>query len=134
MDTIDIVISVIVVVAYLFFNYKKKEKKAEKPPVEMPQMETIPHIPVVPKMEQEKIFTTTSLEENEKISSKTENYFTYEKINKIETEFYKNSEIFQKENLQNVDNEKEYAGTLTLERDEIIKGIIYGEILKRPNY
>ena len=134
MDTIDIVISVIVVVAYLFFNYKKKEKKAKTAPVEIQQAEANPHIPVVPKMEQKKISTTTSLEEIEKISSKTENYFTYEKTNKIETEFYKDSEIFQKENLQNVDNETECANMLTLESDEIIKGIIYGEILKRPNY
>jgi len=134
MDTIDIVTSVIVVLAYLFFNYKKKEKRAETAPVEMQQTENHPHIPLVPKMGQKKISMTASLEEIEKKSSKTERYFTYEETKKIKAELYKNNEVLQKTNLQNIDNEIECSSMLTLESDEIIKGIIYGKILKRLNY
>ena len=55
-----------------------------------------------------------------------EKYFTYEETNKIETEFYNHDAAFAKANLQNVDNEIEYLTLLTLESDEIVKGIIYG--------
>jgi len=134
MDTIDIVISVIVVVAYLFFNYKKKEKKAETASVEIPETVAPHDINFEPKIEKKRSNLTTSMEEIERKSSKMEKYFTYEETNNIETEFYNHNAAFAKANLQNVDNEIEYLTLLTLESDEIVKGIIYGEILKRPNY
>jgi hypothetical protein len=95
MDTIDIVISVIVVVAYLFFTYRKKEKRAETASVEMPQTETSPHIPFGPQIEKKRNLMTASLEEIEKNSSKTERYFTYEETNKIEAEHYKIMRFFK---------------------------------------
>lgn len=130
MDIIDIVISVILVVAYLFFNYKKKETAQ----IEIPITAAPHNIHFEPKVEKKRINLTSSMEEIERKSSKMEKFFTYEETDNIETELNNHDATFAKANLQNVDNEIEYLTMLTLESDEIVKGIIYGEILKRPNY
>ncbi len=134
MDTIDIVISIIVVAAYLFFNYKKKEKSNNSEPVEIPKIPESVNIPFEPKFEKKRTVLNTSMEEIGINSSKKENYFTYEETNKIEAEFYNNDDSFVKAKIQSVDNEDESFPMLPLESGEIINGIIYGEILKRPNY
>jgi hypothetical protein len=134
MDTIDIVISIIVVAAYLFFNYKKKEKSNNSEPVEIPKIPESVNIPFEPKFEKKRTVLNTSMEEIGINSSKKENYFTYEETNKIEAEFYNYDDSFVKAKTQSVDNEDESFPMLTLESGEIINGIIYGEILKRPNY
>lgn len=134
MDTIDIVISIIVVAAYLFFNYKKKEKSNNSEPVEIPKIPESVNIPFEPKFEKKRTVLNTSMEEIGINSSKKENYFTYEETNKIESEYYNNDDSFVKAKTQTVDNEDESFPMLTLESGEIINGIIYGEILKRPNY
>ena len=87
MDTIDIVISIIVVAAYLFFNYKKKEKSNNSEPVEIPKIPESVNIPFEPKFEKKRTVLNTSMEEIGINSSKKENYFTYEETNKIEAEF-----------------------------------------------
>lgn len=58
-------------------------------------------------------------------------YFTYERDNAETEMFTERARKTDKNSSQVVDNENENNGPLTLDEEEIYKGIIYSEILKK---
>ena len=76
--------------------------------------------------------SSTSYEEIPKNSS----YFTYETYEPEITEETHREETFSEEpvekSVQNIDNEIEKTGLISIEMEELYKGIVYSEILKRP--
>ncbi len=81
---------------------------------------------------------TSTLEEFSKRTSKSEDFFTYDSLSTLEEESSSESEVFSKENVekstQPVVNKEENKSEISLDLNDIKKGIIYSEILKRPNY
>ena len=67
---------------------------------------------------------------------KTQSYFTYETFEPEIKENYEEENISLEEvvekNVQNIDNENEKTPQVSLDMEEIYKGVIYSEILKRP--
>ena len=72
------------------------------------------------------------LQDFEKDIPKSEEYFTYETIGDTPEYEYKIEEKAHLEKkVQQTDNKSEGDSLLSLDKDEVLKGIIYSEILKR---
>lgn len=72
------------------------------------------------------------LQDFEKDIPKSEEYFTYETIGDNPEYEYKIEEPTPPEvKMQQTDNKSEGNNLLSLDKDEVLKGIIYSEILKR---
>lgn len=138
----DILITLAIVVGYFILFGAKKKKKATPPPKKKYAMEN--ESPQRMNSETEEMFST---EEEEFLSQETSDsyanfypknakYFTYETIADEEQDFNKKSESFfdtgVEEESQIIDNEQENNSIIDLSKDELVKGVIYSEILKRP--
>lgn len=112
------------------------EDATEEAPIPRDESPFSPFPNFEPEMKDSEDTFVSSLEEIVQKNPKTEDYFTYERvepeieqpINKSETCFVDNVD----NNVQNIENEEEKNPKLTFEMSEIYKGVIYSEILKRP--
>jgi len=71
------------------------------------------------------------LEKNEPNIPKSRDYFTYDSLGSLEADSKPESVFKDKKDLQESDNEGQSKYKLTLSEEEIYKGFIYSEILKR---
>jgi hypothetical protein len=81
--------------------------------------------------EAEVLFETPEMQKNEPNLRNQTEYFTYETLTDSEDIVDKVSDSKREESLQPSDNKTENIPGLTLDGEEIYKGIIYAEILKR---
>lgn len=81
---------------------------------------------------------TSPLEEFSGKTAKSEDIFTYDSLSTLEEASVSESEVFSKEyvekSTQLVENKEENKSPISLDLNDIKKGIIYSEILKRRNY
>ena len=81
---------------------------------------------------------TSPLEEFSGKTAKSEDIFTYDSLSTLEEASVSESEVFSKEYVekptQPVENKEENKSPISLDLNDIKKGIIYSEILKRRNY
>lgn len=137
----DILITLVIVVGY-FFLFGKKKKKPSPTPKRTPVMEQESPAMLDPEIAyQFSEGEETFLSQESNISSadfypKNEKYFTYESIIDEEQNFNQNSGNFSdkkvEEESQIIDNEQESNSPIDISKEELIKGVIYSEILKRP--
>lgn len=100
----------------------KKTSKAHPPRGTTPRIEEVDESSVIDNMEKQK---KTSFLRNEP------EYFTYERIDSNDESAVENCIKQNVEPLQTIDIEEEKSIDLHFDHDEICKGIIYSEILKR---
>lgn len=81
--------------------------------------------------EEEQDIFESKMRKNEPKVPKEREYFTYETLNDDSQEIWDSMKKEGKTNLQSVESEKERMPELTMSEEEIYKGIIYSEILKR---
>ena len=74
---------------------------------------------------------TSVLEKKSENFPKMDKYFTYDSLGSLEDDVRTGSMNSQESNPQIIDNEEQSKYKLTLSADEIYKGFIYSEILKR---
>lgn len=149
----DILITLGIIALVLFQSYRKMKKKEQQQASrkKAPQPETQPYAPLEEEKEDEpfpfgKVFSDdTPDEENEfetvvtstaEENPKNVNYFTYETIDpevgeNIHTEENCSNNTVEN-NVQNVDNETVKNQQNIVDLEELYKGVIYSEILKRP--
>ena len=131
MKILDVVITIAVILAYFLLSPKKKQVKKNPPPFLNTEQEAedfehtvIPHV---------KEHYETPNREN--ISQENE-YFTYETADSSNEVSYETitpkHEIKTEQISQDIQNEEEKSVIFTFEEDELYKGIIFSEILKRP--
>lgn len=119
-------------VLFLIIIFRGKKKKNTSPP---PQQQR----------QTEVIFNSISedddfqyLRKNQQKYPKTEENFSYENISDEDFENLKEENVSQnstvEKNIQSVDNEQTKNIDLQFNTEEIKKGIIYSEILKRPDF
>ena len=81
---------------------------------------------------------TSPLEEFSEKTAKSEEIFTYDSLSTLEELSVSEPEVFSKEyvekSTQPVENKEENKSSISLDLNDIKKGIIYSEILKRRNY
>ncbi len=78
----------------------------------------------------QEIETLHNPESKEKIKNEEE-YFTYEREGEALRGFTEMSQDQHIENMQDTENKKDNSYILTLDEEEVYKGIIYSEILKK---
>ena len=118
---LDVIISIAMVALFLLPSLIKSVKEVNK----KPQPRAHPRADVGTQKRRE------FLHKNESETPKQEEYFTYETMD----DDFEN----KKENLdpgvldvsQQIDNKTDGDGLLTFEEDEVLKGVVYSEILKR---
>ena len=152
MDGLKDTLVTIAIVAFFFLSsyIKMKKKQAEQarqrqqrqqnrpvPPMQEAPVESAGPIwqedsEIIPETETEFTVSSTLSEE----IPKNQDYFTYETYEPEIKEEIPKEETSSKEsvekNVQNIDNEIEKTPPISLDMDELYKGIIYSEILKRP--
>ena len=149
----DTLITIAVVALFFISSYAKaKKKKAQQAQRRQQQMRRQPApAPVTPSFEESEKplwqdFMENVQEETEEkpfVSSssyeeipKNQSYFTYETIEpEIKEESHDKETSFGEaveKNVQNIDNEGEKMSPISLDLEEIYKGVVYSEILKRP--
>ena len=149
----DTLITIAVVALFFISSYAKaKKKKAQQEQRRQQQMRRRPApAPVTPSFEEETKplwqesyeSVQTAMEEESSFSSssyeetpKNQPYFTYETIEPEIQENYKEENASSHNDVekvvQNIGNEEEKMRQISFEKEELIKGIIYSEILKRP--
>ena len=102
---------------------KKKETQSKRP--------IFTTGPVFEEEDMEEYKSEDFLQESPPEIPKQEEYFTYETI---EENSWKEPEMKEKKSAfdsQHSDNKREEGGLLSFEEDEVLKGVIYSEILKR---
>ena len=104
---------------------KRKKEKVVTPPLYEEEEET-----------EEGHFETRgtserNMQEKEENSPKEPDYFTYERDAEEVGPFTENDAPLSKTNLQTSDNENKIKTDLHLDEEEVYKGVIYSEILKR---
>lgn len=124
-------------ILFVYFVFVGKKKKPKQKPVPPPifgneNEETMTEIKEVFSTEKE-----TSLEEFSQNLPKNEEYFTYETLESSENKKFESVNSYKKstveKEVQSVENEGENKIELSFTQDELIKGVIYAEILKNPN-
>lgn len=137
------IIAFVILRAYTKAKKKNAQQQARRRPAPRP-------VEVEPEVENEKplwqdIFESTQSETMQEPSFETSSYeeipknqpyFTYEKIEPEIGEEVHNAEISSSDsvekNVQNTDSENEKMSPISLDMEDIYKGVIYSEILKRP--
>ena len=137
------IIAFVILRAYTKAKKKSAQQQARRHPAPRP-------VEVEPEVENEKplwqdIFESTQSETMQEPSFETSSYeeipknqpyFTYEKIEPEIGEEVHNAEFSANDsvekNVQNTDSENEKMSPISLDMEDIYKGVIYSEILKRP--
>lgn len=88
-------------------------------------------IPILEEEENDEIFETTEMQKNESNLRNQTEYFTYETMTDSDDIVEKVSNPPRVETSQQSDNKAENIPELTMDGEEIYKGVIYAEILKR---
>ncbi|MEG2069918.1 MAG: hypothetical protein RR034_00885 [Bacteroidales bacterium] len=135
MDRIDIIITIGIALVYLFSVIKKKNaKNAENQTNSSSEEIDSENFPFEEPIKE--IKKSTILEENSSNYSKNKEYFTYEDGNSMENivnnEEYNQANLLSNGEIQSLENENETSINFEFTQEEIIKGIVYSEILKRP--
>ena len=141
---IDTIITIAIIGFFLLRAFHKSKRAAQKKrrPLPssvftMPEKEAEPTFREefeIPRAEtrQSPQFVTSTNEE----TPKNDSYFTYETIEpEIGGDDHVRDNSFHddvEKIVQNIDNETEKMSQITFEKEDLIKGIIYSEILKRP--
>lgn len=81
--------------------------------------------------EEEAFFETTEMQKNEPNLRNQTEYFTYETLTDLDEPMTEPTAKASQKQTQISDNKEEEIPKLTLEPDEVYKGVIYAEILKR---
>lgn len=118
---IDVIITLAMVALFLFPSLLKGIKEANKKPAPSVSPEVDTDMPEVEEF----------LQKNASKIPKQEDYFTYETMddnfeNRTENKSWSVSDVSQQ-----TDNKIDNEDLLTFEEDEVLKGVIYSEILKR---
>ena len=117
----DVIISIAMVALFLLPSLIKSVKEVNK----KPQPRAHPKADVGTQKRRE------FLHKNESETPKQEEYFTYETLDPDVESVMAQAENFSDSGTQQVVNKEEENTLLSLEDDEVMKGIIYAEILKR---
>ena len=138
---VDTLITIGIIAFVLLRAYSKSKRRAQqqaqrrpKPsPFQQPTVMSEPEWETLePDYREEEAKQPTSYEEIPKNSS----YFTYEsiepEINGEGTSVESYSEKNVETNVQNIENEDEKKRQISIDLNEMYKGVIYSEILKRP--
>ena len=130
MDILDILISLLIVGGYLFFNIKKRTKKEV---IDFPKENEFDNevyeekdlsqnsVPMMRGLERNDAFFS----ENEKSSPLKAQYDKMKAKDRI-------GSFRAEQSIQNVDNELEIENNLSFEIDDLKKAVIYSEVLKMP--
>lgn len=118
---LDVIISIAMVALFLLPSLIKSVKEVNK----KPQPRAHPKADVGTQKRRE------FLHKNESETPKQEEYFTYETLDPDVESVMAQAENFSDSGTQQVVNKEEENTLLSLEDDEVMKGIIYAEILKR---
>ncbi|MCQ2279245.1 MAG: hypothetical protein MJZ49_00385 [Bacteroidales bacterium] len=119
-------------VLFLIIIFRSNKKKKTSPP---PQQQR-PSEAVFNSISEDEDFQ--HLRKNQQKCPKNEEDFSYENISDEDFENLKEENVSQsttvEKNIQSVDNEQTKNIDLQFNMEEIKKGIIYSEILKRPDF
>lgn len=138
----DLIITAVVVLGYfLLFGRKRKKATQSKKQVQRPNQRQNPRpifeefMPEEPAVEHPETIMSESAN-NAEIYPKNEEYFTYETVTDDEVNFAENSEKkstkTESDEKQDVGTQKENNSLIDFDSDELVKGVIYSEILQRP--
>ena len=120
-DFISILILILLGLAPTIIKLVKGEKTAT--PKAIPILED--------EEEEEAFFETTEMQKNEPNLRNQTEYFTYETLTDLDEPMTEPTVKASQKQTQISDNKEEETPKLTLEPDEVYKGVIYAEILKR---
>lgn len=81
--------------------------------------------------DEEAFFESPEMQKSEPNLRNQSEYFTYETLTDLDEPMTESTVKATEEQVQLFDNKEEEVPKLTLEPDEIFKGVIYAEILKR---
>ncbi len=137
----DILITIGIIAFVLLRAYSKSKRKSQKQPQPKPQRPSFPQ----PTVESEPIWETLEevFQDNEvktpasvEETPKNDSYFTYENLEpEINEEPHAEESTSVKDvemNVQNIEGENEKTPQFSFTQEEILKGVIYSEILKNP--
>lgn len=138
---VDTLITIGIIAFVLLRAYSKAKRKNQQQVQRKPKPNPFPQPTVVSEPEWETSETDYRYENTKEATSyeeipKNNDYFTYESlepeinVEKPVADSYseKNVEI----NVQNIESEEEKKPQISLDMEELYKGVIYSEILKRP--
>lgn len=118
---IDVIITLAMVALFLFPSLLKSIKEVNK--------KSVPHVP--PRVDEEMPEMEELLHKKVPETPKQEEYFTYETLDEEPARTMTQAENSYVSEPQRIVNKEEENNLLSLEEDEVMKGIIYAEILKR---
>ena len=118
---LEVIITIAMVALFLFPSLVKSVKEVNKKPT----------APVHPNAKNGKPKKKTVLQKNASEIPKQEEYFTYETLDVDSMNTMVQTENFSDSETQQLVNKAEENTLLSLEDDEVLKGIVYAEILKR---
>ena len=124
-DIISILVLIILGLAPTIIKaVKEKGKVVTPPPVDEPEFEDFEY-ETIAKEDDSKMRQTVTNSPNDS------DYFTYETMDPESDSFVEEERKTAVKNLQNTDNEMEKVPQLNFDEEELYKGVIYSEILKR---
>lgn len=124
-DIISILVLIILGLAPTIIKaVKEKGKVVTPPPVDEPDFEDFEY-ETIAKEDDSKMRQTVTNSPNDS------DYFTYETMDPETDSFVEEERKTAVKNLQNTDNEMEKVPQLNFDEEELYKGVIYSEILKR---
>lgn len=124
-DIISILVLIILGLAPTIIKaVKEKGKVVTPPPVDEPDFEDFEY-ETIAKEDDSKMRQTVTNSPNDS------DYFTYETMDPESDSFVEEERKTAVKNLQNTDNEMEKVPQLNFDEEELYKGVIYSEILKR---
>ena len=118
---LEVIITIAMVALFLFPSLIKSVKEVNKKPVKHAN----------PNSKNNQLKKRTILHENASEIPKREEYFTYETLDVDAINAMTQTENFSDSETQQPVNKAEENTLLSLEDDEVLKGIVYAEILKR---
>jgi len=139
MEPKQILILVLLLGIYIFnivSKNKAKKRNAMKELEPEPSYEEMPDFPSIfeEKIPQKTPMENTPLAEILAKPAKSKVFKSYETLSDREFELLKKQAKNKQNEIQNINNELDDIGFLELDIEELRTGIIYSEILKRPNY
>lgn len=139
---VDTLITIGIIAFVLLRAYSKSKKRAQQASQRKSPYSPFPQPTVVSEPVWEETEEEESCYEEEEVPSsyeeipKNQPYFTYEtfepEIKSDEVMAEMSSEKSVEKSVQNTDSEKENISPFSLDMEDIYKGVIYSEILKRP--